>query len=392
MTNAGMRSLPTTPKHKGMLYRLLRAIAPLRAAVRFVRKHVSRYRPQAWRLEGRERVSGAPLVIVFAGQLENKNYLAHLAFADSPAERALGARWLWALLPPKEKRKSDGVDVRIVELYESQRRRLGKRFQFFAPIWIGGEVDLQRAVARRQRSKKARYFLRQLQKNETTYEVTRDPKAFEDFYSNMYLPYIRNRFGDRAFPMSHEDMVGKLGSSELFFLTVNGERVAGDILLYEDNGVRAWSTGVKDGDPSHVKAGAMRALDYLRTQYLTERGYKALHMGGSRPFLLDGVLRHKREIRVRLSNHAERYFSLSPTAGAAGAAAFVANNPFIYESQGTYRGALFIEPDSTLSPERLRQLHDEYHMDGLAGLSLFDARAGGKKQLAQISEGFLDGR
>jgi hypothetical protein len=45
-----------------------------------------------------------------------------------------------------------------------------------------------------------------------------------------------------------------------------------------------------------------------------------------------------------------------------------------------------------LSPERLRELYDEYHMEGLAGLSLFDARAGGKKQLAQISEGFLDER
>lgn len=370
-----------------MIYRLLRAITPLRTAVRFVRKSVSRYRPQAWRLEGRERASGVPLVIVFAGQLENKNYLAHLAFADSPAEQALGRRWLWTLLPPKRKPKSDGVDLRIVELYEIQRRWLRARFQFFAPVWIGGELDLQRAVERRQRSKKSRYFVRQLQKNETTREVTRDPKAFEDFYSNMYLPYIRNRYGDRAFPMSHEDMIAKLGCSELFFVTVHGERIAGDILLYEDNGVRAWSTGVKDGDPSYVKAGAMRALDYLRTQYLTERGFKVLHMGGSRPFLLDGVLRHKREIRVRLSNHAERYFSLSLTAGAAGAAAFAANNPFIYESQGAYRGALFIEPDSTLSPERLRQLHDEYHMDGLAGLSLFDARAGGKKQLAQISGG-----
>lgn len=392
MTNAGMQSLPTAPKHKGMLYRLLRAIAPLRAAVRFVRKHVSRYRPQVWRLEGRERASGAPLVIVCAGQLENKNYLAHLAFADSPAERALGARWLWTLLPPKGKRESGGVDVRIIELYESQRHWLGARFQFFVPIWIGGELDLQRAVARQQRSKNARYFLRQLQKNETTYEVTRDPKAFEDFYSNMYLPYIRNRYGDRAFPMSHEDMMGKLGCSELFFVTVNGERVAGDILLYEDNGVRAWSTGVKDGDPSYVMAGAMKALDYLRVQYLAERGYKSLHMGGSRPFLLDGVLRHKKERRVRLSNHTKRYFSLSLTEGSVGTGAFLANNPFIYESQGAYRGALFIEPDSTLSPERLRQLHDEYHMEGLAGLSLFDARAGGKKQLAQISEGSLDER
>jgi len=86
----------------------------------------------------------------------------------------------------------------------------------------------------------------------------------------------------------------------------------------------------------------------------------------------------------------KRYLSLSLTAGSAGAAAFVANNPFIYESQGAYRGALFIEPDLPLSPERLRELYNEYHIDGLAGLSLFDARAGGEKQLAQISADSLD--
>lgn len=373
-----------------MLYRLLRAIAPLRASVHFVRKRISRYRPRVWRLEGRERVTGAPLAIVFAGQLQNKNYIAYLAFAESPSERALGKRWLWTLLPPKGKPEAGGVDVRIVELYESQRSWLGARFQFFVPVWIGGELDIQKAIARQQRSKNARYFLRQLQKNETTYEVSRDPGAFEDFYSKMYLPYIKHRYGNRAFSMSHEDMVDKLDCAELLFITVRGERIAGDILLFENNGVRAWSTGVKDGDPAYVKAGAMKALDHLRTRYLAARGYKTLHMGGTRPFLLDGVLRHKKENQVRLSNHTQRYFSLSLTAGSEGAAAFAANNPFIYESQGVYRGALFIEPDSALSPERLRQLYDTYYMDGLAGLSLFDARAGGKKQLAEISGGLPD--
>jgi len=374
-----------TEKKPSVLYKALRSIKLLRATVRFGREHLARYRPQVWRLEGRERATGAPLAILFAGQIENKNYVAHLAFADSPADQALGRRWLWTLLPPVGKRESDGVDLRIIELYESQRRWLRRNFQFFVPIWIGGELDLPSRIARLRHSKNAKKDLLRMRKNDTTYEVTRDPKAFEYFYSNMYLPYIKNRYGNRAFLMSHEDMVGKLGCSELFFVTVRGERVAGDILLYEGDRVRAWSAGVKDGDPSYVKAGAMKALDYLSYQYLAERGYKALHMGGSRPFLLDGVLRHKRELKVRLCEHSKRYFSLSLTAGSAGAAAFVANNPFIYVSQGVYRGALFIEPDLPLSPERLRKLYDEYHIDGLASLSLFDARAAGEKQLAQIS-------
>jgi len=374
-----------------MLYRLLRAIKPLRAAVRFGHKRVARYHRQVWRLEGRERASGAPLAILFAGQLQNKNYLAHLAFADSPVDQALGWRWLWALLPPVGKRESGGVDIRIIELHESQRRLLRRRFQFFVPIWIGGEVDLSCRIARLQHSRNAKADLRRMQKNETTYEVTRDPEAFEEFYLNMYLPYIKNRYGDRAFSMSHDEMVGKYECSELLFVKVRGERVAGQILLYEDDRVRAWSIGVKDGDSLYVKAGAIKALDYLLLPYLTDRGYKVLHMGASRPFLLDGALQYKRNLGVRVVDHTARYFSLSFSPGSAGAKAFVTNNPFIFQSDGAYRGALFIEPELPLSQERLQELYAEYHMDGLAGLSLFDARAGGEKELAQISAGSFDG-
>lgn len=391
MTNAGMQSVPTQYRHNGRLYRLLRAIKPLRTTVRFVRGQYERHRPQAWRLEGQERMSGAPLVIIFAGRPENKNYIAHLAFAYSPAEQSLGRRWLWGLVPPERKQKTDAADLRIVELYESQRWWLGARFQFLVPVWIGSELDLQRAVARLHRSKNARYELRRMRREETTGEVTRSRDAFEYFYANMYLPYIKNRFGNRAFPMSHEDMVARLDSAELFFANVRGERVAGQVLLYENDGVRAWSVGVKDGNHAYIKAGAIKALNYLTYLYLAERGHKVLHLGGSRPFLLDGVLQHKKGLGVRVCDHTKRYFSLHIKPGSAGAQAFVVSNPFIYVSKGTYRGALFIESDLPLPPERLGQLHDEYHMDGLAGLSLFDARAGGEKQLAQISERFLEG-
>lgn len=229
-------------------------------------------------------------------------------------------------------------------------------------------------------------------KNEVTSEVTRDPSAFEYFYWNMYLPYIRKRFGDCAFAMRREEMVRKLGCAELFFVKVRGERIAGHILLYENGGVRAWSIGIKDGDRAHIRTGALKALDYLTIQHVAERGYRTLHLGGSRPFLLDGVLRHKRERGVRISDHTARYFSLSPAPDSMGARAFFANNPFIYESDGTYLGAFFVEADSPLSRERLLEFHVEYHIEGLVRISLFDVRAGGKKILAQISPESLNGQ
>jgi len=135
----------------------------------------------------------------------------------------------------------------------------------------------------------------------------------------------------------------------------------------------------------------MRALDYLRSQYLAERGYKALHMGGSRPFLLDGVLRHKRELKVRLSDHTKRIFSLNLTASSAGAKAFIANNPFIYENKGTYRGAIFIEPDLPLSQERLRELYDEIPYGGTGrSFAVRCPRWRRETARADFSEGSLD--
>jgi len=108
-------------------------------------------------------------------------------------------------------------------------------------------------------------------------------------------------------------------------------------------------------------------------------------MGASRPFLLDGALQHKRHLGLRVVDHMARYFSLSVPACSTGAKAFVANNPFIYECNGMYRGALFVEPDLSLSQDRLRELYAEYHIKGLAGLTLFDVHADGEKLLTQIS-------
>lgn len=391
MTNASTPLLPAEPRPKGILYRLLRTVPPLRAAVRFAREHIARNYPQTWRLEGRERVGGASLAILFAGQLENKNYLAHLAFASAPNEQPLGRHWLWRLAPRRRALDRAGVDVQIVELHDIQHRWLGSRFQFFVPIWVGSVLDLERVVARLRRSKNAKKDLRRIRKEGLFHEVTCDPNAFEYFYANMYLPYTKNRFGDQAFTMSREEMLKKRDSCELSFVRDRSGRIAGNLIRYEGGGVHAWSMGIKDGDRAHLKAGAVKVLDYFSAPYLAARGFKALHLGGSRPFLRDGVLRHKRERGARVCDHTPRYFSLNLKSASPGAAAFAANNPFIYESDGEYRGALFVESDAPPTQDRLRALFAEYYIEGLAGLTLFDARSGGEKQLARISRESTEG-
>jgi hypothetical protein len=354
-----------------VLYQLLRRVSPARALVRRVRGALAQHRPQAWLLHGAERDSGTPLAILFAGQLENKNYLAHLAFAGSPMEVSFGRRWLRQLLPPGATRPPNEADLLVVEMPERLRQRYEHGFEYFIPCWVGGEVAFAHAFERWQRSKNAKEDLRRMRKHEMTYEVTRNPAAFERFYTQMYLPYVYNIFGDHAFLMSREEMVAAQDHAELFLLKVRGEVVLGQIVVYEPNRARAWSVGVKDGDRSHLKSGAMKALDYLLFQYLAEKGYQSVHMGASRPFLRDGALNYKKRLGMRLTDYGSRGFAVRCRAESLGARAFLAGNPFIHVDGRRLKGAVFADPAALGSEQARTEYRAQYEFAGVSETTLF---------------------
>jgi hypothetical protein len=358
------------PGAGALVYSALKRIGPLRAIVRRTNDVLERYRLTVWRLEGHERDSGVPLTIVFAGQLESKNYVADLAFASPPAQVVVGRQWVWKALPRRAEDSSPPVDLRIVELDPFQRRLLGTRFAFHVPCWIGGVIDLQGAAEHIRRSKNAKEDLRRMRRDEVSYEIANSEAAFERFYSEMYEPYITAIYGDRAFSMSHRELMGARDHGELLLVKMRGEAVAGLVILYEEGGPRAWSLGVKDGNREYVKAGALRALDYLLVSYLADKGHATVHMGASRPFLKDGVLRHKRRIGMRLTDHAGTGFALRPTAESGGAGAFLVSNPFIFERDNAYTAAVFFGP-GTEPRQEVSKLLTEYGMPGLQGLALF---------------------
>jgi hypothetical protein len=345
---------------------MLKRIGPLRSTVNRARDLLARYRPLVWRLDGHERDSGMPLAVVFAGQLESKNYIAHLVFAEPPRESALGRRWIWRLLPRNQGVES--VDLRVIELEPRERGRFRDRYRACIPCWVGGEIDLAAAVAHIRESKNAKEDLRRIRRDQIEYEVTRSQQAFEHFYVHMYLPYIETVYGDRAFSMSHAEMTSMRDRSELFIVKIKGEAVAGLIIVYENGRPRGWSLGVKDGNRAYVRGGALRALDYLLVFYLAGKGHATVHMGASRPFLKDGVLRHKRRIGLRLVDHTSRSYALQPAHGSRAAEAFLKSNPFIgFGKDESLRGMVFLDDESVSSPPQLQRLIAEYEIPGLSG-------------------------
>jgi hypothetical protein len=356
------------------VYRLLRAITPLRRVWHVVRALFGRYRIRVWRLHGCERYSGQLLEIVFAGQLQSKNFIVQLAFGADVAEAELGPIWLWNLAR-RDPRYSAGADgLTIVQIAERQSHWFHRHPAFSVPCWVGGELDIDAWFDKLRRTKRGRQQLRQVQDSRATYEVVKDRGAFERFYHDMYLPYVMNVYGDHAFVMSYEELMGRFDQCELFRVKIAGECVVAQVLLYEQNRARAWSIGVKNGDRVYVKAGAIMVLDHLAHRYLREKGHNTIHLGASRPFLRDGVLRHKSHAGIRVIDDSGQTFAISCPLASSPAWTFLGNNPFIRKEGGRYWGTILATGDDPPSADEFRSLYHDLWVDGLAGLTIYASK------------------
>jgi hypothetical protein len=356
----------------GSIYRVLRAITPVRRAARAARGFLDRYRLPTWSLEGAERHSGQPLRIFFAGQLENKNYIARLAFGENHTEIECGGMWLWSAYRQAGNNRA-GHDLAVVDSDTSLARRLKGSDAFLIPNWIRGEIDLAVAVQQIKRSESVKTDLRKIRQYGLCFEVTKEEREFERFYHDMYLPYANETYAGMMFLMPHEDLRKFMAQSELLWVKNGAEKVAG--LMLRSDGVisRAYVLGVKDGDPQYVKSGALGAAYYFAILHLTERGAQRLHLGGSRPFLRDGVLQYKKKWGIRIVDKSPQFFVLTRTRNTRASLSFLANNPFFFETEDVLSGAIFNGRDLGIPDVAIHRWRKEFEDMGISHVQVFDA-------------------
>ena len=71
----------------GAIRNSLKHIKPLRTAVRGLKRRIERHRENAWLIEGKERMSGQLVSIMFVGDLISRNYIARTFFDESWIEK-----------------------------------------------------------------------------------------------------------------------------------------------------------------------------------------------------------------------------------------------------------------------------------------------------------------
>ena len=330
---------------------------------------IRNYRFNVWLLEGRERNSGEKLSIIYAGHRANKNYISHLAFADTVKESYHGIIWLWAAL--RLHIKFPESHLIILEINEKLYKRFSDNAGLYIPCWIDGELYLEDVINRYKTSENIKSDLRKIRKYKLQYEVTHDRGLFDHFYYQMYVPHITRVHQDRALLMSHRVMIEKMDHCDLLLIKMEDEYIGGELLIYENDTVRAWSLGIKDGDMRYVKAGAVGAFYYFRTQYLADKGYQKIRMGASRAFLKDGVLTYKKKWGMRLIGPRYSGFWVRPNSMEKGMIDYLVHNPFVFERHGKLEGAIFINDVSQLSEDQIMKLYKDYYIGGLSRLNIY---------------------
>lgn len=216
------------------------------------------YRKNGWLLDGNEKHSNSHLKIFYARRALNKNWIAHLAYGVVYREDHEGKVWIWAI-PWLAARYRD-IALVIGQENASELKRAGRRSDFYVPFRVDSEFNLPLNEDKIRSKEGVRSDIRNVRKYRQEYEITHEDQKFRLFYDTMYVAHTLKAQGNCGALMPFDLMIKQIDSADLIPTRRGTEYVAGEVVVHERNGVRAWSLGVKDGDNRYVREGVLGAI------------------------------------------------------------------------------------------------------------------------------------
>ncbi len=338
--------------------------------IQVIQTFFNRIKPNVWIISGKELSNQHELSIAYAGanaryfQIRYKNYITRIVFGDCFSEQYIGRVWIWNIRKMIKTVAPECslavIEIKFIESFFKVKNG------FKIPRWVEATLDISESIDRiKKRSGEFREMVRRVKKNNYTYEVTRDESDFKNFYYKMHVPFVRYRHGNTGYVINYERYKKLSRHSELLLIKKQDIFVAGWFLRHSKRGVYTDLSGFKDGDYKYVKEGAMGALIYFSLLWLKEKGYSKVSLGGTSPFLKDGILKYKVQVGAQIIDS----FSVSDKSvilieflkNTQGLRDFLVNNPFIfYPEKRNRHAAIFVENHQLMSGDDLGEIMKPY--------------------------------
>lgn len=329
----------------------------------------SRYISRSTLIEGQIKNSDKSFKLLYIGNSNYINYIVKSTF--SGRSRVLKRSFFWIpTLDSFFKETSVEYDICMAVIPKRYDERFKGVFNYKTNECIRQSIDLTGTIE----EIKQRFHRNQRQisnniisKSRLTYRISKDLRDFEHFYNHMFLPLIKNRYGENAIIESYEEM--KLYFLEGFLLLVfsDNQAVTGMLCIIKDNTLIMRRSGVLNADDTYIKNNAQNALYLFTILHAKEIGLEIVDTMLSNSIMEDGVYRTKRGWGAAVSpdiESKEGVYFLIPKYSAT-VAEFFEINPFIVHTRDGLSGLIGFNGNSGVFDEKSDEIKKKYYAPGI---------------------------
>lgn len=263
-----------------------------------------------------------------------RNYYARM-FLDTNQYTFLGRRWFWDI---KNFLDSPKIDLAISEVSPIALKRFQEYPGYIIPEWTNTRINIDRPLTEICHRNVSDFsnVLRRIRKYDLTYEILTGQEDFEFFNEKVYIPYISKRYGEEALIDDLKKFWNPSVSTVIMAVKEKGVIVGAALIRKTEESVYLIRLGLLDGNEEYRLHGVIGALYYFGVVEGQKSGCRYFDLGGTRPFLTDGLTKYKMglgaEFVTELSPQKE-YLWLGINRNSASALNLLAENPFMYASR-----------------------------------------------------------
>lgn len=334
-----------------------------------------RWRVPVRLLRGTEASSGQEVRILVSGSARTAEYHLRHFFATEPVEESCTHMPVWSVRRHLRRQQSKvdlmlcGLDVISARLFAP---RGWMRLPHYVGSWMAVPAEAHGSMPRHSRTDSD---FRRVRKQRFAAEFSTAGSDFDYFYTRCYLPLLQQRHGRNAevVPRWMLRLVHLCGG--IHWITRDGERLAGDLVVRRGRTYVPVVTGLLDGREDLLRQGALTALYVHSLSKAHALGCSRISLGGSRPSLHNGVLRYKAKWLDGLMPHAGPFSSnhtllihwnrLTPAV-----AGMLGRGAFIHHEKGGYSALCSFPSGVPLTAQALGQCCHDLKLRGLHRLRI----------------------
>ena len=273
------------------------------------------------------------MCIIYAGYSSlKKHYFAGLMIGKDYNSSYIGRMW-YRRIPGLIIRNH--YDIVICEISQFAIEYFKSLYGYIIAEWTTMRINIDRPLKEICHIKVSNFsdVLRRIRKYNMSYEVQSDKASFRYFYEKMYLPYISKRYGKEAWIEKMNEIMSLSPSLALITVKEEGIAVGASAFSISDGSIYLHRLGLLNGNDELRHHGVIGAIYYFAIVEGQKAGCKYLNVGGTRPFLKDGLTKFKLSLGAEFVTEyspVKEFLWLGINDKSENARRFLENNQFVH--------------------------------------------------------------